>query len=254
MIRWLPPSSLLVADIGFGGFDLLWKLCHAKVNFLIRTGGSTMLLVEHTLQQIVRRGDVRYVYLWPGNRRKKCPLQLRLIVLKRRGHQPVYLLTNVLEPTRLSRGTAGRIYQARWSIEVEYRGLKQTMGHGRVLARMPEAGAMELAGNLLAQALLLMYAALVLATRLTRLSLAKAIRVIRRAIEALRYDASCRFVLRQLDESLVDNYERHSSKRARDWPHKKNESPPGPPKLRRLKTRERAKIRRLLMLQAAGAT
>ncbi|MCH7703055.1 MAG: transposase [Planctomycetes bacterium] len=69
MIPSLPASSLLVADTGFGGFDLLWQLSNAKVMFLIRCGANTTLLVEDTGQRIERRGECRHVYLWPRNRR-----------------------------------------------------------------------------------------------------------------------------------------------------------------------------------------
>jgi len=174
MIPSLPKSSLLVGDIGFGGFDLLWQLSNEQVAFVIRCGGSSTLLVEHTRQQIERQGDIRWVYLWSKNRRRKKPLRLRLIVLKRHGKR-VYLLTNVQESTRLSRRMAGEFYRARWAIEVEYRGLKQTLGRRKVLARTPEPGAMELAANILAMALLLLYAALALGTKVSRLSLAKAL-------------------------------------------------------------------------------
>lgn len=251
MIPSLPKSSLLVGDIGFGGFDLLWELSNSQVAFVIRCGGSTTLLVEHTREKIERRGDVRWVYLWPRNRRRKRPLRLRLIVLRRRGKR-VYLLTNVAEPTRLSRSIAGEFYRARWGIEVEYRGLKQTLGRRKVLARTPEPGAMELAANILAMALLLLYAALALGAKVTRLSLAAALRVIRRSIEDLRHDEPCASLLRHLRQALGDDYERHSSKRARDWPHKKNERPPGPPKLRRLVGREKRTIHAMLSQDTVG--
>ncbi len=79
------------------------------------------------------------------------------------------------------------------------------------------------------------------------MSLAKALRGIHRAIEALRHGETCAWLLRWLREALGDEYQRHSSKRARDWPHKKNERPPGPPKLRRLLMSEKARIHELLM-------
>lgn len=241
MIPSLPPSSLLVADTGFGGFDLLWQLSNGKVAFLVRCGGNTTLLVEDTRQRIERRGECRYVYLWPKNRRRHKPLRLRLIVLKRRGKR-VYLLTNVLESPRLSRCMAGELYRARWGIEVEFRGLKQTLARRKVLAKTPEPGAMELAANILALALLLLYAALVMGAKVTRLSLAKALWVIRRAMERLRYGQSCSAFGEQLLAAVGDEYVRRSSKRARDWPHKKKERPPGPPILRRLRGREKARI------------
>jgi hypothetical protein len=244
MIPWLPKPMLLVADAGFGGFDLLWRLSRAGIDFLIRCGGNTTLLVEGAFQRIAREGGQLYVYLWPGKHRSRKPLRLRLIVLKRGGKR-VYLLTSVLESTRLSRPMASRIYAARWGLETEYRALKQTMGRRKVLARTPGPGAMELAGNILALALLVLLAAIVLATRITRLSVAAALKVIRRAIEVVRWIGRCHQFWALLRTAVRDDYRRHSSKRARDWPHKKTDSPPTAPKLRRLSRREKDRIERL---------
>ena len=77
-----------------------------------RCGGNTRLLVEETRQRIERRGESRYVYLWPKNRRRHKPLCLRLMVLKRSGKR-VYLLTNVLGSPCPSRSMAGELYRAR---------------------------------------------------------------------------------------------------------------------------------------------
>jgi len=41
MIPSLPKDSLLVGDIGFGGFDLLWQLSSGQVVFVIRCGGNS---------------------------------------------------------------------------------------------------------------------------------------------------------------------------------------------------------------------
>lgn len=253
MIPSLPASSLLVADIGFGGFDMLWDLQRSGVSFVIRCGGNTTLLVEGARQAIERKGDVRWVYLWPGNRRSKTPLRLRLIVFKNKGER-VYLLTNVEKPTQLSRRVAGEFYRGRWKIEVAYRGLKQTLGRSKVLARTPEPGALELAANIVAMALLLLYGALALGKEVIRLSLAKAIRAIRKAMQALRHGASCATLLHALRAAVTDTYERHSSKRARDWPHKKNERPPSPPRLRRLLARQKTIIQGLWMGYQAQLT
>ena len=136
MIRSLPKPLLLVADAGFGGFDLLGSLSRAGVDFLIRCAGNTTLLVEGAFQQIAREGGQQYVYLWPGHRRRCKPLRLRLIVLKRKGKR-VYLLTNVMDSTRLSRLMASKVYAARWGIETEYRALKQSMDRRKVLAKTP---------------------------------------------------------------------------------------------------------------------
>lgn len=244
MIPSLPKPVLLVGDAGFGGFDLLWQLSRAGVAFLIRCGGNTTLLVEGAFQRIVRKGGQQYVYLWPGKRRSRRPLRLRLIVLKRGGKR-VYLLTNVLDSTRLSRPVASKIYAARWGLETEYRALKQTMGRRKVLAKTPKPGAMELAGNILALALLVLLAAIVLATRITRLSVASALKVIRHAIEVVRWMGRCHQFRVFLQTAVKDEYHRRSSKRARDWPHKKKDSPPTAPRLRRLGRLEKDQIERL---------
>jgi len=68
------------------------------------------------------------------------------------------------------------------------------------------------------------------------------LRAIRWAIEALRHGESCTQLRRGLRQAVADEYQRRSSKRARDWPHKKNERPPQPPRLRRLSRTENARI------------
>ena len=141
---------------------------------------------------------------------------------------------------------ASEFCQARWGVEVDYRSLKQTLGRRKVLAKTPEAGAMELAGSVLALALLMLQGALALGRRITRLSIASGLKVLRRAIEAMRWrQASAHFVA-ALRAALKECYTRRSSKRARDWPHKKTESPPRPAKLRRPNRHERTRMNELL--------
>src|SRR3972149_3808324 len=106
---------------------------------------------------------------------------------------------------------------------------------------------MELAGNILALALLMLHGALVLGAQAARLSVAAALRVIRRTIEALRHQSST-FGWRQMfREALKDDYHRRRPKRARAWPHKKNQAPPGPPRLRRPGRHERSRMEALFV-------
>ena len=148
-------------------------------------------------------------------------------------------------------GRPRRVHRRDWPgflnrvVPASYRALKQTMGRRKVLAKTPTPGAMELAGNVLALAMLVLQAAIVLATRIRRLSVASALKVIRHAIEAVRWAGRCCAFWALLRAAVKDEYRRHSSKRARDWPHKKTDSPPGPPRLRRLSRREKARIVRL---------
>lgn len=241
MLPALPPNTLLVADAGFGGFDLWWELLHSGVDFLIRCVSNTTLLSETSRSRVERRGQHSLVYLWPQNRRSQWPLRLRLIVLKRSG-QRVFLLTNVLESQRLSRALAGALYAARWGVETDYRALKQTLDRRRILAETPAVGALELAGNILALALLLFQAAVAQGARVSRMSVAALLRTLRRALECTRWRQSSNWFVAALRAALRDDYHRRRSKRARDWPHKKKDPPPRPPNLRTPTRREKAWI------------
>lgn len=241
MLGSLPADALLVGDVGFGGFDFLRTVAQSKVHFLVRCASNTTLLVEGTYQRIRRCGDVRFVWLWPSDQRRHPPLQLRLIMLRRR-KQTVCLVTNVFEPQRLSRAAAGELYRARWGIEVNYRSFKRTMERCKVLARTPDPGSVELAGNILAMGLLRLHAAIAQGANMSRMSVASVLRVIRRAIEAVRFGRSTTWLWAALRAAVQDRHRRRKSKRARDWPDKKRESPPNPPRLRRLTKREKARI------------
>ena len=238
MLRDLPAGTLLVADAGFVGFDLLWKLIRAGADVLVRCASGTTLLTDAPAAQIETRGEHETVYLWPKNRRRKFPLHLRLIVLKRGGKR-VYLLTNVLESTRLSRRSAGELYAARWGVETSYRALKQTLDRRRVLARTPDIGELELGANILALAMLLFQAAVVLHARVRTISVAAALRLTRRALEATRWRQPSGWFVLALRWAVRDAYHRRRPKRARAWPHKKNDPPPSPPQLRTPTTREK---------------
>ena len=249
MLPALPPHPLLVADAGFGGFDLWWELLHSGVDFLIRCVSNTTLLSGVSWSWIERRGQHSLVYLWPQNRRRQMPLRLRLIVLKRHG-QRVYLLTNVLESERLPRALAGQLYAARWGVETDYRALKQTLDRRRILAETPAVGALELAGNILALALLMLQAAVAQGARVARMGVAAALRIVRRALECTRWRRSSGWFGAALRVALRDDFRRRRSKRARDWPHKKKDPLPGPPNLRSPTQREKACIQALELYYA----
>jgi hypothetical protein len=241
MLSSLPTGALVVGDVGFGGFDFLGTLLRSGVSVLVRCASNTTLLVEGAIQRTVTEGDRQFVYLWPRDRHRRRPLKLRMIVLKRRGKR-VFLLTNVLESERLSKAMASDFYNARWGLEVNYRGFKRTMGRVNVLAKAPGPGAIELAGAIVAMGLLRLHAAMVLGARMEQMSVAAVLRVIRRAVEAVRHGERTVWLWAQLLAALRDTYHRRKSKRARNWPHKKTESPPNPPKFRNPTTYERSRI------------
>jgi len=243
MLAELPARTLLLADAGFVGFELLRGLTQRGADFLIRCGANVTLLIEDTHQCIERHGASQIVYLWPGKQRSKRPLKLRLITL-RRGRKTLCLLTNVLDSTKLSGKLAGRLYAARWGVELNFRGLKQTLERRKLTARTPETGALELAGNVVALGLLLAHAAWLMRGQIGHASIAALLRIVRAAIEALIWGHRSPWFARRARTARRDDYQRRRSKRARHWPHKKTDRPPRPPKLRKMTSTEITAITR----------
>lgn len=244
MLPSLPKGALLLADAGFVGFGLMSEMVRGGVDFVIRCGANVTLLIDADEPLDLRHASAAQVMLCPSQRGGQPPLKLRLITL-RRGQQCIHLLTSVRQETRLPRRLAAQMYAARWDVEVNYRSLKQTLERRRLRARTPAIGAWELAGNVLALTLLLVQAAWLQGVRADRASIARLLRAIRAALERLWYGRSTRGLGRQLREAVCDAYERRRSKRARDWPHKKREQPPGTPKLRHMTPREIALFSRM---------
>lgn len=123
MISELPRKALLTADAGFIGYDYWKAILDAKQDFVIRVGSNVNLLrkLGHARQSEDR------VYLWPKSAARKDhkPLVLRLVVIED-GKHPVYLVTSVLSPSRLSDSQLAKIYARRWGVELFYRHAKQT--------------------------------------------------------------------------------------------------------------------------------
>jgi hypothetical protein len=243
MLCWLPKKALLLADAGFTGYDLLKTLMERGHDFIIRVGSNVRLLTR--LGWVVREYD-GIVYLWPenqqggkdqrGHRRGPAqhPLVLRLIVLQG-GRQPVYLLTNLLDTAVLPDPLAGDMYRLRWGVELYYRSLKQTLSRRKMLSDCPRHAEVELDWSVVGLWLLgLMSVSQIIASGQPphRWSVASALRVVRRAMD--RASRRCRRggLQAELRAAVKDGYQRHGSKKARHWPHKKTEKPPGAPKIR----------------------
>lgn len=237
MARDLPAEALIIADGGFGGFDFLSHLDQTGVRFLVRCGGNATFESRWTLNEIEQRGDASSVFLWPKSRRRRRPLRVRQIVLKRGGRR-VYLVTNVFDRTALSRSMAGEFYELRWGAEVNYRDFKCSMGRSKMLAQTPDCGAFELAGAIVAMGLLRLHAAILQLAKGARASIAELLRLIRKAMEHLRYRRSTAWLIPALEQAVTDDYHRKRPKKSRDWPRKKRQRPPTAPTYRKLNQRE----------------
>lgn len=237
MLPTLPRNSLLVADAGFGGYDLLKAILSHQVSFLIRVGANVTLLTGLGFE-FQQRGKI--VWLWPQAKRDQEPLKLRLIRVKTKSKhlprkQTVYLLTNVFDTERLSDEVAGLFYTMRWGVEVFYRSFKQTMAHRKMRSGSPALAPEELHWSLTALLLLGLMSVDALVSHQrdpSRLSVAEALGKVRFAMRTpkrWRYRGDIRVLL---VKAVKDTYNRQSAKEARDWAHKKKESPPGAPKIR----------------------
>lgn len=232
MLGLLPTRALLVADAGFVGYDLLSGILSGGRHFLIRVGSNVRLLRK---LGYCRQEKDNMVYLWPDAQRKsqQPPLILRLIVLND-GRKPVFLVTDVPDKAALTDRQAGELYRMRWGVEVFYRSLKQTLARRKMRSEAPDQARCELAWavmGLWVLSLMTAHRLIVAGEDPLRLSVASALRIVHRAVRHPPRSAEARTVLSQLDHAVQDSYRRKAAKKARNWPHRKNDRPPGAPRI-----------------------
>lgn len=246
MVPALPAAALLVADAGFVSYDLCRQLLEGQQAFLLRVGSNRTLLTD---LGYAHDEQTDRVYLWPHAHRHAPPLVLRLIRLTP-GEQTVYLLTNVLEPEVLSEEAAAQFFAGRWGEEVFYRSYKQTLQRRSVLSRTPETCLAEVRWTLLGLWLL----GLMTVSRLIdagapepwRWSAAQSRDAARRGLRGSRpRRRRWRNLHRDLSQAAPDRYRRVGSKQARNYPRKKREQPPGPPKIKPATAQEIQRAARL---------
>lgn len=233
----LPAHTLLIADAGFTGFDLLTELHRRGVRFLVRVGRGTHLLCE---LGYARREGRDTVYLWPDNNKSQRPLTLRLIRVG-----AVYLITNITDPRELSKNASAELYRRRWGVEVAFRSLKQTLARRKVRSGAPANARSELewaAIGLWVLALLGVQAISAAGHAPRLLSLARVLAVVRGA--RLR-PITDRALKKKLGRAVQDRYRRRSRKKAHRWPHKKTPPPPGPPTITTATARQVRSAQRL---------
>ena len=146
------------------------------------------------------------------------------------------LVTNVLSKKRLSDQQIVEIYKARWGIELFFRTFKQTFGRRKLRSHSAENAQLELDWSLLG-----LWAICLLAQRelvkagqdpcqLSPAAAIKAIQEVMRHYRTRPEDAS-ESLGSMFRHALLDDYERHSSKTARNYPRKKQRERTGVPKL-----------------------
>ena len=228
MLAALPANAMLLADAGFTGYDLLKAVLDAGHALVIRVGSNVRLLKK--LGYACREHD-GVVYLWPDAKQKRLrPLVLRLVTVHD-GKKPVHLLTSVLdddddERQQLSERAIAELYRRRWGVELLFRSLKQTLGRRKMLSDSPGHAKVELDWTMIGLWVLDLINARAAGGQARR-SVASSLRAVRGAAAGRGGALGC-----ALAAAVLDRYERRGSKKARHWPHKKREKPPGEPKAR----------------------
>jgi Transposase DDE domain len=251
LLGLLPAAALLVADAGYFGFDLTRRLVVARICFLLRMSSNvTLYTVEKVRLERFREG---LVYYWPPRKEQKKgspPLRLRLIRIraKKKKHD-LWLLTNVLEPERLSAATAAKFYKWRWENEGQFCAYKRTLGKVKLVSRSVRLVHREAEGSLLA--LQLMLAQGTLAMPPAAVGCAENVCSPRQVLLAIRQEMygllRCRHVkyYERLQQAKRERRVRTSAKAKRKWPRRKPHKAPKPPKLLTLTVKQKALISRL---------
>jgi len=191
LVEDLPEGSLLVADAGFTGFDLLRRLLTQGVNFLVRMGSNRTLLTGRQIREF---------------------------------------------------------YRMRWGQEVFYRSFKRTLEQYKMRSESPKEAYQELEWAMVAyltMGLLSVEGRIQNGQDPLAWSPAGSLRIIRQGLRKTTCFRRAGDLRALLAEAVKDGYTRTGSKKARNWPHKKNDKPPGIPKINKASEKEKAAIQRI---------
>lgn len=262
-----PARTLLCGDAGFVGYPLWSCMQRAGLHFLVRVGGNVSLLTEHAHYRWVKVGQEQSVLCWPKDalRSDQPPLRLRLVRVVV-GKTSMWLLTNVLDPRALSQPMVVRFYQMRWGVELEFRGLKQTLNRGTLRCRNAQRLEAELHWSILGMAVAELLA---LKEQLERRpatqrtkpkrrydpshrSLANTVRALRGCLKDLNAAPQPgQDLASRLGAAVTDGYRRTRSKKARYRPPNPDKKPLGDPQIRRLDPEEKQKLKQFRPKKAA---
>lgn len=249
-----PENTLFCGDAGFVGYPLWSHILDHGHHFLVRVGANVHLLSESANYKI---GNDGRVLCWPQDaiQAGAPPLRLRLVKITI-GKAKMWMLTSVAAPSKLPKKQIVRLYKMRWGIEVEFRGLKQTLGRAKLRCRNDRRVLAELNWSILAMAVAELFA---LKEQLApprsktkaddppadpqKRSLANTMRALRRCLNEPTQTPEPGHDLRsRLRLAVTDSYHRKRSKKARYRPPNPDKKPLGDPNLRELNQQEREQL------------
>ena len=247
MLCLLPPQALVVADAAYMGYQLAWAILQHKQSYLLRLSSKNRL---YTLDDTpLEEWQEGLIYYWPEavQKENQPPLLCRLIRVKATGQikHDVWLLTNILDPQKLSAKTAAKFYRWRWRNEGLFRTYKRTLKKFKLCSRTVKLIHRELEGSLLALQILLAHSDLAMQTAdetgEMAISPRKVLIEIRREINrdstSTRRTAAYRC---RLEKCRAGRRCQTSPKSSREWPRRKPHKAPAPPKIMTLREDQKA--------------
>ncbi len=252
-----PKNTLFCGDAGFVGYPLWSAILARGEHFLVRVGANVELLTK--MNCVPQKGGL--VLSWPEAARKshQPPLELRLVQVKV-GKTWMWMLTSVLDSRRLNNDQIVKLYEMRWGIEIEFRGLKQTLDRAKLRCRNHRRLMAELNWSIMAMAVVELFAlkeqlqptraktktktkAAVTTGDPRKRSLAGAMRALRYCLNHLESAPQANRNLRlRLRQAVTDDYVRKSAKRSRHRRINPDKKPLGDPHIRRLTPKERTQL------------
>jgi Transposase DDE domain len=253
-------SVLLVCDAGYVGYDLLARLLKQQCSFLIRLSSQAQL---YSLEMVEVEGFTEgEFWYWTDDAERKSQPALRVRVIRvaaPKRKNDVWLVTNVLDPKRLSAGLAARFYKMRWESECFFRTDKRVVKDVRLVSRTVPLVVREAEVSLLACQLLLGQGALAwkvggqqAGRDELKCSAAAVLREIRRELEAARKPMPRSSFAQRLQQTGRDRRERTGPKMKRQPPRRKKHEAPQPPRLKVLSAEQKRQIDASKLKEAAA--
>jgi DDE family transposase len=255
LLRTLAPEALVVCDAAYMGYELVRAIVATRRSFLFRMSSKVHL---YTLEKVTLKdwteGAVLY---WPEYAQRKgiAPLSCRLIRVLAKGKvkHDVWLLTDVLDPARLSAATAAKFYRWRWRNEGVFRIYKRVVNKMKLSSRTVGLVHREAELSLLATQLLLAHADLALRPD-TKAAVGEPVISPRQVLIEIRREMQgtanrrVRSYRDRLEDCRADDRKQTSPKASREWPRRKPHKPPRPPVLHTLNEEQK-----ILLNQHIGA-
>jgi hypothetical protein len=124
LLSSLKTGTLILADLGYFGFEWFDKLSEMGYSWISRVKSYTSVIVQHTYYEV---GDTFDRLVWLGAGQIHGKYVVRQVQFRQGGQLRQYF-TNVCDPTVLPLPEIARLYARRWDIELAFLTLKRELG------------------------------------------------------------------------------------------------------------------------------